>query len=263
MKKVEKSDVLPPTHKTADKLAHKLISADSKAYIKIQKDAENERLRNLQDCSTVIKSCVSRLARTFVEIGYHLWLCRENQYFLAAGYSDIFDYAFKEFGFKRSSVYNFIDVCKRFSVRIDDLPSYMVLDSYKQYSFSQLCELLNLSDKQIQTAEISADDSVRKIKEKKKKLREMVQEYSDSLVQQDDSLLISVPSPQTNSESVPHNITITETKKISVDFTEEQAELLLNILDHTCFDDVTDYRLVDALRVLRSKLMEAGDKVAV
>lgn len=256
-KKLDKSDVLPPAHNTADKLANKLVSVDVKEYKKIQKEIEESRATSLQNCSIIIKACVSRLARTFLEIGYNLWLCRENEFYKAAGYTDVFDYALKEFGFKRSSVYNFINVCEKFSVKLDGDPTSKVLDSYKQYSFSQLCEILNLSDKQIETVNITPSDSVRTIKEKKKQLnKEKIKSVSEQ--EYIDTFQETLPAEQITI------LPVTVEKKISVDFTETQAELLLHLLEHTCLDTAADYDLVDALQSIRSVLSsKVGDKLAV
>lgn len=256
-KKLDKSDVLPPAHNTADKLAEKLVSSDVKEYKAIQKQIEEERALNLQNCSLFIKGRVSRLARTFLEIGYSLWECREKEFYKAGGYSDIFDYALKEFGFKRSSVYNFINVCEKFSVKLDGDPTPNVLDSYKQFSFSQLCEILNLSDKQIETVNITPSDSVRTIKEKKKQLnKEKIKSVSEQ--EYIDTFQETLPAEQITI------LPVTVEKKISVDFTETQAELLLHLLEHTCLDSAADYDLVDALQSIRSVLSsKVGDKLAV
>lgn len=118
-----------------------------------------------------IKGALYQVAHNFVYIGFLLAECNDYQTYKEWGYNSIYEYALDQFNFKKSSVNNFINVCKTFSSNWSNnghnLPYSMVMkDGYADFNYSQLVEMLSMSDKQ--RASVTSDMSVRQIRELKK-----------------------------------------------------------------------------------------------
>ncbi|MCI1245258.1 MAG: hypothetical protein LKG11_04890 [Bacilli bacterium] len=104
--------------------------------------------RSLLDMTTKLGEHTQRLvsasrqvASCFVDIGRELAALRDDKGVLAAcGYADIYDYSEKVLGFKRTSTKNFISVFERFGKGLS------WGGKYKDYSFTQLVELLPVKD---------------------------------------------------------------------------------------------------------------------
>ena len=69
-----------------------------------------------------IKGSMYNIAKEFVYIGFLLAECDYFQYYRDWGYSSIHEYASHQLGFKKSSTYNFINVCKTFCQPSTGLP---------------------------------------------------------------------------------------------------------------------------------------------
>lgn len=114
-----------------------------------------------------IRGSMYNVAREFVYIGFLLAECEYYQSYRDWGYSSIHEYASHQLGFKKSSTYNFINVCKTFCQPTNALPfSYFMKEPYSSFNFSQLCEMLSMSDKQ--RSQVTSDMSVKQIREVKK-----------------------------------------------------------------------------------------------
>lgn len=91
-----------------------------------------------------IKRATEDVANSFVKIGFELSTLNDNPTALSdCGYDSIYDYSSKVFGFKDTSTKNFIGVFKKYS---DKGNSYFLDPKYRNYSFTQLVELLPVSD---------------------------------------------------------------------------------------------------------------------
>jgi hypothetical protein len=131
--------------------------------------AAKESVRpKLDSLTRKIQDTITDIAGSFIYIGFLLWEARDEKYYLEGGYCDIVEYAEKELNFKKSSTYNFINICLRFSQRVDgtNRPSYQITNTYKKFSYSQLCEMLSLSERQCQQVEPTM--TVKQIREVKK-----------------------------------------------------------------------------------------------
>lgn len=81
----------------------------------------------------------------FIGIGYELSNLQKNPHVLTdCGYPDVYSYGEKVFGFKSTSVKNFISVFDRYSLKGNSYPA--LASKYKDYSFTQLVELLPVDD---------------------------------------------------------------------------------------------------------------------
>lgn len=134
-------------------------------------DNRSKSVTPCEELTNKIKGALYDIANSFVYIGFLLAECNDYKTYLDWGYNSIYDYAFAEFGFKKSSVNNFINVCKVFSSNFsscgEPLPYSMILkDSYQDFKYSQLVEMLSMSDKQ--RLQVSSDMTVKEIREIKK-----------------------------------------------------------------------------------------------
>jgi hypothetical protein len=130
---------------------------------------EKSSAPSLHSLTGKIQEELYRVAGSFLYIGYLLWEAKEDKYYLEGGYSDIYAYAQAELGFKKSSTCNFINVCLKFSERAhpgDPKPTYQITNEFKKFSYSQLCEMLSMSDKQHEL--VSSEMTVKEIREIKK-----------------------------------------------------------------------------------------------
>ena len=145
----------------------------------------------LEKTTNRIKQCVYNITSNFIEIGFRLWECEHYHYYSEMGYESVCDYAAAELGFKKSSTRNFIrvydrfcnhDIVKRAAIKHNHGYSraagiYCLLDEYKNFSYSQLAELLSLSDEQIKVIEPKSEDTIKQLREKKKELAEAKEKW--------------------------------------------------------------------------------------
>ncbi len=118
-----------------------------------------------------IKGSMYKVAKEFVYIGFLLAECDYYETYKEWGYSSIHEYASDQLGFKKSSTYNFINVCKAFCNPTETLPfSYFVKDSYTNFNYSQLVEMLSMNDKQ--RSQVTSDMTVKQIREVKMSFHE-------------------------------------------------------------------------------------------
>lgn len=143
----------------------------------------------LETITSRIKQCVYNITSNFVEIGFRLWECEQYHYYSELGFDNVCDYAAAELGFKKSSTRNFIrvydrfcnhEIVKRAAIGQSSsfiLGNYTLLHEYKNFSYSQLAELLSLSDEQIKVIEPKPEDTIKQLREKKKELAEAKEKW--------------------------------------------------------------------------------------
>lgn len=119
-----------------------------------------------------IKKAMYDAARQFVYIGFLLWEVQEYGYYKEHGYQSVYEYAEAELGFKKSSTKNFIAINYEFGCK-DNRPygiahqrTISLQPKYRQFKYSQLCEMLAMSPAKRET--ITPDMTIKKIREIKK-----------------------------------------------------------------------------------------------
>lgn len=114
-----------------------------------------------------IKEVINAVAKDFCYIGFLLWEVKEYEYYREKGYASVFDYAEQELNFKKRSTYNFINIAETFNTKSGSGAPTMHLDpKYRQYGYTQLTEMLALSDKQKQL--IDPGMTIKEIRQVKK-----------------------------------------------------------------------------------------------
>lgn len=167
------------------------------ADFSLQQKFKDYACTQLETCTNRIKQCVYNVTSNFIEIGFRLWECEHYHYYKELGFDSVCDYALSELGFKKSSTRNFIrvyerfcdhDIVKRASKSEGDTISlcrgnYCLLHKYKDFTYSQLTELLSLSDSQIKAIAPAPEDTVKEIRNKKQELQEAAERWlHDSII---------------------------------------------------------------------------------
>lgn len=128
--------------------------------------------RSLNEVTEIVKREMYEVASHFVYIGYCLWSVKQFNYYRSGGYADVYDYASQELGFKRTTTKNLIGISATFGNRYyhsfssSILPTADLQPVYQDFNYSQLTEMLSMSEKQ--RAQVTPDMSVRQIRELKK-----------------------------------------------------------------------------------------------
>ena len=107
------------------------------------------------DLKTTVQSAIS--------IGYWLMYVRDRELFREEGYNSINEYAADQFGFHKSNTKRHIERCIRFS---KGGCSPILDDRYKDFGKSQLQEMLDLDDEQLE--QVTPDMTVQQIRAMKK-----------------------------------------------------------------------------------------------
>ena len=120
-----------------------------------------------------IKKAMYESAKQFVYIGFLLKEVRDYGYYEEGGYENVYAYAEFELGFKKSSTKNFIAIAETFGVQKyeyhgikRETQSMILQPAYEKFNYSQLVELLAMSN--TQRAKAKPDMTVKQLRELKK-----------------------------------------------------------------------------------------------
>lgn len=128
-----------------------------------------ETLKELKKRSSSIKTALSSIDKSFENITFDLYWIYKNDAYKTMGFESIIDYAENQFGFKKSTTYNFIRLAERFGKPCEDKNLICFDEKYKDYSSSKLSLLIDKSDSEIESMKIKPDMSVSEIKKQIKK----------------------------------------------------------------------------------------------
>lgn len=113
--------------------------------------------------SRIIKNDMTNVARSCISIGFHLKAVRDRELFREMGYDSLWNYAADQFGLSMSSASRYIAINDQFSVG-GNTPQLQ--PEYRNFSKSQLQEMLNMSPEQI--GQVKEDMTVKEIRKLKK-----------------------------------------------------------------------------------------------
>lgn len=122
-------------------------------------DTEWYRDVSLEDAEVFIRSNLQSAVRSVIAMGFYLKHIRDNELYLEAGYKNINEYAMDRFGLSASATSRYITRNTRFS-RGGNSP--LIDDRFKDFSKSQLQEMLGMSDEQLE--QVTPDMTVREIR---------------------------------------------------------------------------------------------------
>lgn len=109
------------------------------------------------------------LKQRYISLGFHLDEFNVNQYFRDFGYDNLNDFCYDNLGLDKGAVSRCLNVWLRFSARNGNVCTMYLDEQYKDYSYTQLTEMLPLSDDNLK--KITPDMTCKQIREFKKKLK--------------------------------------------------------------------------------------------
>ncbi|NNJ32663.1 hypothetical protein [Lacrimispora defluvii] len=121
-----------------------------------------QELMNYRDRKEEIRKRLRETAENFVYIGYQLKQVRESCEYEQDGYSDILEFAQKEYGLQKDDTYRFIRINDKYSI---DGDSPELAERFKGLAQTKLSEMLNLPDEDVDliTPETTRED-IRELK---------------------------------------------------------------------------------------------------
>jgi hypothetical protein len=117
-----------------------------------------------------IQRTIKDIGNNFCYIGLLLIECKNNEWYKEGNYASVVEYAEKELGFKKSTTYNFMSVCDKFSKRKNDLPTDTIEDKYNCFTFQKLVQMSSIKNLAL-LEEIKPEDTVKEIKKLKNSTR--------------------------------------------------------------------------------------------
>lgn len=106
------------------------------------------------------------LQSSYIRLGFHLIEFKNSLYYEDFGYLTFEDFCAANIGLDKGAISRCMNVCYRFSRLSDYRPSMFIDDKYKDYSYSQLCEMLPIKDAELKN--IKPDMTIKQIREYKK-----------------------------------------------------------------------------------------------
>lgn len=101
---------------------------------------------SLEDAKIFIRQNIVTAARSFIAVGYYLKQVRDRELYREEGYKNIWEFAQAGYGISKSTASRFMAINDRFS---QDGNSPLVKEEYRDFSRSQLQEMLYLTDDQL------------------------------------------------------------------------------------------------------------------
>ena len=137
-------------------------------------------MNDINSINDKLKDCVNN----FIYIGYLLKKLKENKNYEVLGYISLDEFTKNEFSLSSTSVKNYIAVAKKFG----DDENMQLKDDYENYSFTQLVELLPVSDDiesyspNMSIKEIRSIKMISQLTDYKKVLYDFTKKYIDYFI---------------------------------------------------------------------------------
>ncbi len=120
-----------------------------------------------------ILSDMCDIKKSYVRLGFHLWEFSKMKYYYDFGYASLEEFSDVNLGLDKSAVSRCINVFCRFAVKDGFNYKMFLQDRYKEYSYSQLCEMLSMDDETIR--KVKPEMTIKQIRELKKSKRNVSQ----------------------------------------------------------------------------------------
>lgn len=117
-----------------------------------------------------IRDDITDIKKRYISLGFHLAECDRCGYYKEYGFSTLQEFVSSNFKIDKSALSHILSVFYRFADTGEYGHRKMWLnDKYSAYSYSQLCEMVNLKDSEI--ISVNPKMSVREIRDYKKSLK--------------------------------------------------------------------------------------------
>ena len=160
-----KTGAKPEPPKTQEKPAAGPPSVECKAQVV---DSPLKRMKQeFTERTNVIKQEMRNIQNSFLVIGFQLHWIKANNMYKVLNYKNIMDYAEKEFGIKKSTCCNFINIIDNYAERDENGEVIeSIAECYRNFSSSQLIAMLGMPEEMQQ--QVTSDMSVRAIQRLRK-----------------------------------------------------------------------------------------------
>lgn len=112
-----------------------------------------------------VREDIQNIKASFIKLGFHLWEFKRCEAYRIYGYDDFYEFCDKNFHLSSSTVRRHIQLYERFGEHGDNQCKMNIACKYENYSYSQLCEMLPLEDKELKN--IKPEMTVKEIREYK------------------------------------------------------------------------------------------------
>lgn len=139
-------------------------------------DSKTLLSQNVDCIKEALSDVNANVKKNFIKIGYYLWAIKRGELYQFAHkpgeqyctyykfYSDSFtNFIHDYFGFSKTTTYNLIAIMEKFAPGCLD---GKCLSEYEDFSYSQLCEMVSMSD--VQLSKVRPSMTIREIRELKK-----------------------------------------------------------------------------------------------
>lgn len=184
---------------------------------------EKELTKLEVDCESIRKD-IKECGKLYITVAYKVYeLYTYGVY--KEKYKNIVECCREEFGFKKSTVYNFLGIVDKFGEKENGIVTYRSLMKYDKFSYSQLSEMLSLSDGQrIKVTPDTTVSEIRKIKSEKK-VQTSGKKVEDFKVSESEPEIIEVLPEQFQVEKVQTSGKIENNEKSPDSVSSENKEI--------------------------------------
>lgn len=123
---------------------------------------------SLDEARSIIRENITSASRSFIAVGYYLKNVRDRELYSDGGYESVWEFADAEYGISKSTTSRYMSMNDKFSL---DGNSPYVAPEYKDFSRSQLQEMLYLTSEQIEL--VTPETQVKQIREIRQPVREI------------------------------------------------------------------------------------------
>lgn len=142
--------------------AAEMPAAETGSVMQITGSPLKRMKQEFSERSQIIREQMRNIQNAFITIGFQLHWIRENNMFRVLNYKNVYDYAEKEYGLKKTTCCNFISIIENYAERDENGEVIeSIADCYRNYSASQLVAMLGMNEDMRQ--QVSPDMSVRAI----------------------------------------------------------------------------------------------------
>lgn len=123
-----------------------------------------------------IFSDLNDIKKNYFRLGFHLFEFESNSYYFDFGYYSFSDFVEANLSMDKSAASRCINVFRAFCLKQNGCFTYCIDDKYSDYSYSQLCEMLPMSD--VDRGKVTPEMSVKQIREFKKNVSQKKENVS-------------------------------------------------------------------------------------
>lgn len=129
-----------------------------------------EQMKNWSSNIHWVREDIRNIKASFIKLGFHLYEIKRCNAYCIYGYDDFYEFCDNNFHLSSSTVRRHIQIYERFGEYRDGSIKMNIAKEYEGYTYSQLCEMLSLSDGDAK--KIKPEMTVKEIREYKLSLKE-------------------------------------------------------------------------------------------